>query len=169
MAKAMVKCLYCGETFDRNDPANEAVKIGSRRYAHKKCVDKQDQEKLKEDIDKDNFFLYCKELFKDDYNFLIIKKQSEKFVKDYQYTYSGMLKALKWFYEIQKGDQEKKYNNIGIIPYIYQNAYKYYYDLFLAQKKNEETDYKIEDKIITIESPRMWVSPPKLFDLGEDD
>ena len=36
MAKAIVKCPYCEQSFDRNDPSIEWEKVG-RRYAHKKC------------------------------------------------------------------------------------------------------------------------------------
>lgn len=57
MAKVMVKCLYCGEQFDRMSEPN--VKIG-RRYAHKACYEAQDQEVLKAEKDKSDFYNYIK-------------------------------------------------------------------------------------------------------------
>lgn len=168
MAKAMVKCLYCEQMFDRNDPANNAIKIG-RRYAHKQCSDEHDEQMTQDEKDEKALYEYCKDIFKEDYNYLKIKKQIESYIKNYQYSYSGMLKALKWFFEIKKESVEKANGGVGIIPYIYQDAYKYYYTLFLAQKKNKEKDnYNIKTKTVIIESPRMWIAPPKLFNLGED-
>ena len=59
---------------------------------------------------------------------------------------------------------------IGIIPYIYEDAKRYYYNLYLAQKRNEEVQgYTLEVKEIVIASPRMISAPPKLFDLGGED
>lgn len=170
MAKAMVKCLYCGQQFDRNDPANNAIKIG-RRYAHKQCSDERNAQMSQEERDQEALYNYCKELFKEDYNYLKIKKQIESYIKNYQYTYSGMLKALKWFFEVKKENIEKANGGIGIVPYIYQDAYKYYYSLYLAQQRNEQkhNDYNVKTKVIVIESPRMWIAPPKLFNLGDDE
>lgn len=166
MPKALVKCLYCGEQFDRLSEPN--VKIG-RRYAHQKCFDAQDSEELKAELDKHNFFDYIKELYGSDYNFIAISKQAENYIKQYNFTYSGMLKSLKWFYEVKGNSKEGSNGKIGIIPYIYEDAKKYYYNLYLAQQKNKNvTEYRLEVKEIVIASPRVFVAPPKLFDLGDE-
>lgn len=167
MAKAMVKCLYCGERFDRLSEPN--VKIG-RRYAHQKCYEAQDDKTLKEQQDKHEFFDYIKEIYGSDYNFVSISKQAESYIKQYNFTYSGMLKSLKWFYEVQKNDKESANGRIGIIPYIYEDAKKYYYNLYLAKEKNKGVNnYCIQVKEIVITSPRMFTAPPRLFDLGDED
>lgn len=167
MAKAMVKCLYCGEKFDRNSEPN--VKIG-RRYAHKKCYEAQSDETLKAEKDKHDFFEYIKEIYGSDYNFVSISKQAESYIKQYNFTYSGMLKSLKWFYEVKGNSKESSNGRIGIIPYIYEDAKRYYYNLYLAQQRNKDiTEYRLEVKEIMIASPRMFSTPPKLFDLGGDD
>lgn len=167
MAKAMVKCLYCGEKFDRLSEPN--VKIG-RRYAHKKCYEAQDSEALKEQRDKHEFFEYIKEIYGSDYNFVSISKQAESYIKQYNFTYSGMLKSLKWFYDVKQNSKESSNGRIGIIPYIYEDAKKYYYNLYLAQQRNKEVEgYTLEVKEIVIASPRMFTAPPKLFDLGGED
>ena len=57
MPKAMVKCLFCGQQFDRLSEPN--VKIG-RRYAHESCYNAQDEKNLKEQKDKHDFFEYIK-------------------------------------------------------------------------------------------------------------
>ena len=167
MPKAMVKCLYCGQQFDRLSEPN--IKIG-RRYAHKSCYESQDKEQLKQDRDKHDFFEYIKELYRDDYNYVSISKQAESYIKQYNFTYSGMLKSLKWFYEVKGNSKEGSNGRIGIIPYIYEEAKKYYYNLYLAQQRNKDIQgYRLEVKEIVIASPRMYIAPPKLFDLGDED
>lgn len=168
MAKAMVKCPYCGETFDRlSEPF---VKVGERRYAHKKCFEQQPDDIKHLQRDKDEFFAYIKKLYGPDYNFVAISKMAENYVKQYNFTYSGMLKSLKWFYEVERQSLEGSNDSIGIIPYIYEKAKKYYYNLYLAQERNKNVKgFHIEVKETVITSPRMFVPPPRLFDLGDED
>lgn len=167
MARAMVKCIYCGEQFDRLSEPN--VKIG-RRYAHQKCYENQDAETLKQQQDEHDFWEYIKEIYGSDYNYISIKKQVESYIKQYNFTYSGMLKSLKWFYEIKHNDKESSNGRVGIIPYIYEEAKKYYYELYLAQQKNKDViGYHLITKEIVIASPRVFIAPPKLFDLGDED
>jgi len=81
-----------------------------------------------------------------------------------------MLKSLKWFYEIKHADKESSNGRIGIIPYIYEDAKKYYYNLYLAQQRNKNIqNYRLEVKEIVIASPRVYIAPPKLFDLGDEE
>ena len=49
-------------------------------------------------------------------------------------------------------------------------AKKYYYNLYLAQQRNKDVQgYRLEVKEIVIASPRVFVAPPKLFDLGDEE
>lgn len=163
MAKVLVKCPYCEKQFDRNDKNIPYVKIG-RRYAHKECVEQHESSITQEERDLNSLYQYIKELLGVDYNFLKIKKQIEEYKKEYNYTYTGMLSSLKWFYEINHHSIEKANGGIGIIPYIYNDARKYYYNIYLAQQKNKDiSDYKVQTKEITIQSPRMYIAPPKLW------
>ena len=165
MAKAIVKCLYCGEQFDRNDPSNHFVKI-KRRYAHKNCAEEYENSLTQEQKDLKSLIEYIKELLKEDYNFMKVKKQIEDYHEKYDYSYSGMLRSLKWFYEVKNNSIDKANGGIGIIPFIYNDAYKYYYNIYLAQQKNKDIEnYHTKITEITIQSPRMYVRPPQLFNL----
>ena len=167
MPKAIVKCLYCGLQFDRLSEPN--IKIG-RRYAHKSCYESQDAEELKKQKDKHDFFEYIKTIYGSDYNYISISKQAENYIKQYNFTYRGMLKSLKWFYEVKNGNKESSNGRIGIIPYVYEDAKKYYYDLYLAQQRNKDiNNYTLITKEIVIASPRAYTPPPRLFDLGDDE
>ena len=168
----MVKCTVCGESFDRDKI--QAVKSGARRYAHYTCLPEGELVPLPNAVvDQDLVDLenYIKNLLGDDYNPARVKKQIKDYKNEYNYSYSGMLKALVWFYEIKGNSIEKANGGIGILPFVYQDAYNYYYSLYLAQLVNEEKDvnqYKTKVREIVIKSPSMAEKPIRLFDLGED-
>jgi hypothetical protein len=168
----MVKCTVCGESFDRDKI--QAVKSGARRYAHYTCLPEGELVPLPNAVvDQDLVDLenYIKNLLGDDYNPARVKKQIKDYKNEYNYSYSGMLKALVWFYEVKGNSIEKANGGIGILPFVYQDAYNYYYSLYLAQLVNEEKDvnqYKTKVREIEIRSPKPSPRYVKLFDLGED-
>lgn len=159
MAKHIVKCKICGQMFDTN--TIQAVKTGARRYAHATCdPDNKDFVPLviKEAQDPDYIKLmdYIKELFGNNANYAQIKRQLKIYINDNHYTYSGILKSLVYFYGIKGNSIEKANGALGIVPFIYQDAYNYYYDLFLAQSRNEQKDISEignKTKEITIAPP----------------
>ena len=166
MKTIKVKCLYCGEIFNRNDP-QITVKQINRRYAHWECWQKHLESMTQEERDIEAFYEYTKQLFGEDYNYLITKKLAERYVKENKYTYSGMLKTLKWYYEKEGNSIDKSNGTIGIIPYVYNQALRYYYTLYQAQLVNKEKDIKIfsapKERVVSIESPRVYVRPPQMW------
>ena len=170
MAKLMAKCYYCGSSFDRN--SEEFVAVNARRYAHKKCYDEIQSNKTQEEKDYEALENYIKLKF--DYNNIMpakISKQITNYKKEYNFTYSGMLKALIWWFDIQKHTLEGTNGGIGILPYIYNDAKTYYYGLYMAQLVNQNKDlehYKTKVEIIEIAPPRAYIPPPKLFSIEEE-
>ena len=162
----VVKCLYCGESFDRDKEPCE--KIG-RRYAHIKCIQTQDDAILQEEKDKNQFYEVVKEIYGKDYNFMMINKQATSYIKEFGYTWSGMTKCLNWFYKINHGSLEEGHGGVGIIPYIYNDVYKYYYDIYQSQEKNKGKEMRAQVINFNIQSPRVWHRPPHLLDLEEED
>ena len=164
MAKHIVKCAICNETFDANTVPY--IKVNSRRYAHKSCSDAKKQQVSQEEKDKTALLDYIKQLLKLEYVTARIQKQIKQYVDEYHYTYSGMRKALIYFYEIKGNDIEKANGGIGIIPYVYDAAYRYYYDLWLAQERNrgkEISEYKPDVIIINIPRPKKKIKKRRLF------
>ena len=148
-----VKCYYCQQFFDRDK--EPTVQVMSRRYAHKLCAEKAKTHVEEVLDDKGQLEQYIMKLFGDDYVTPRIRKQINEYVDTYNFTYSGILKALKYFYEIKGNNTEKSNNGIGIVPYIYKDAFNYYYQIWLAQQKNQ--DFKIEEyhpEEIVIKIPR---------------
>ena len=83
-----------------------------------------------------------------------------------------MLKTLKYFFEIKGNSIEKANGGIGIIPYVYEEAYKYYQNLSLAQQRNEKKDLnKYKPKIFTviIQPPKRKEKKRKLFTFLDEE
>ena len=224
MAKAIVKCLYCGEQFDRN--SEKYVKPSSTRYVHLECylkkrekdksllgleivnpkgdkvcqycgkdltdedeiqeiedgkyihsecaemlaaeytkllTEKEEKKKLEEEkkarkkvekkkqkinakpqdqIDLENYIM---KLFKWDYVHARVQRQIKHYIEDLNYSYSGIRKALIYFYEVRQNSLDKANGGIGIVEYIYEESYEYFYALWEAQQQN--VNIKLEEYI----------------------
>ena len=171
--KAMVKCLYCGQLFDRN--SESCAKPKGNRYAHQKCYETHMASMSQEERDYEALVEYIKQLLGKDLNPRVWKQLKEyREMRDSEgnpmYTYSGMLKTLIWWYELKHNDIEKANGGIGIIPYVYQDALKYYYALYLAAVANEDKDvehFQVKVREFSIEPPVRIVKPPRLFNLDD--
>lgn len=164
----IVKCAICGQEFNRDKI--QAVKHSARRYSHFTC--EPDGEKVgMPEVDKDLFDLqeYINILFNGKQNQAKINKSLKKFIDENGYSYSGILKTLKYFYEVKGNSIEKANGGISIVPYVYQDAYNYYYSLFMAQQGTLNKELVIKEKEITIRPPHMLGTKHKLMKLGEED
>lgn len=109
------------------------MRYGTRRYAHIDCARTQEENKSKIEKDKEALETYIRQLFNMSTINSKIQRQIKSYMKEYSYTYSGIHKTLKYFYEVKGGSVEKANGGIGIVPYIYDDAYRYYYNLWEAQ------------------------------------
>lgn len=165
-----VKCKYCGVVFDRDKLP--FVQISERRYAHKECAAAAENTKKQEDIDKEELEKYIMQLLNEEFISPKVRKQIKSYIEQYNYTYSGMKKALVYFYEVKGNDISKANGGIGIIPYCYKDAYNYYYSLWLAKQKNEDKEIKLFVPIvreIVIEPPQLKPKRRKAFCFFEED
>lgn len=165
-----VTCIYCKNRFNRDK--EPTTQISARRYAHKKCAEEHEQNKTQEEKDIEALEQYIMQLFNEPYINARIRKQLKEYREEYQYTYSGMLKTLIYWYEIKGNSTEKANGGIGIIPYIYKDALKYYYNLYLIKLENANKDivkYKPKEKIIEIFPPKPREKKIKLFFESEED
>lgn len=170
----VVICTKCGKKFDRD--SIQAVRTGARRYAHAACdPDNTDLVPLvvKEANDPDYIKLmdFIKELFGDTANYAQIKRQLKIYINDNHYSFSGILKSLIYFYRIKGNSIEKANGALGIVPFVYQDAYNYYYSLFLAQSQNENKDIKeITTKVkeVVIPPPKV-ILPKRFFNLDDEE
>lgn len=134
----IVTCIYCKQKFNRVKEPCEIINTG--KYAHKKCFELEQKREL---TDEEKLNKYIRKIFNIDYVPPHILKQEKEFIEKYNFSYSGMLKALIYGCEIKKTVKiDLARPTIGIIPYIYQDAYNYYYSLWLAEQINAEKDIK---------------------------
>lgn len=115
---------------------------------------------------------YIKKLFNIEYIDLRIKAQIKQYINDYNFSYSGIKKALIYFYEIKGNSIEKSRGGIGIVPYIYKDAYNYYFALWQAQQKNEDkvvTEYVPTVKEIVIPRPQRKERKRDLFSFLDEE
>ncbi len=159
MAKHIVKCPYCQKNFDSSLEPFVQIQNG-HRYAHKACYDKAQRDL--EQTEKDEIALreYIKALFKCDRIPEKIEHQLKVFIKEKGYTYSGILKTLKYVFEVKKNPIEKANGGIGIVAFCYPQAREYWYNLWVARERNKQlveqiksSEAKMEIKEIHIRSP----------------
>ena len=167
MAKHLAKCLYCGEQFDVN--SEPFFKPRSNRYAHLSCYEKHQANMTQEQKDEELLYQYIKEIYGKDYNYMMIRKQIETYQKQ-GYTFNGIRLSLKFFYEVKNNSTKDSNGGIGIVPYVYEEAKKYYYQLYLAQQDNQKvTNYKAAIKQVVIKPPEVRRRPPHFFNLEGDN
>lgn len=162
-------CTVCNQRFDRDKV--QAVKSGARRYAHQTCLPSGEIVPLPQvDEELTKLINYIQQLLGKDYNAARVKKQIKDFQEEYGYSYSGMLKSLIYFYEVKGNSKDKANGGIGIVPFIYNDAYNYYLNLFLANQQNINKDVKSftsKVKEITIKVPTVDL-PKKLFNFDDE-
>lgn len=164
-----VKCLYCEKVFDRDKIP--FIQIG-RRYAHQECALSAEEKKTQEERDKQDLDNYIIQLLKIDYIDARIRKQIKTYVEEYNYTYSGIKKALIYFYEIKGNNIEKANGGIGIVPYVYKNAFDYYYALWQAQQQNQGkkiNEYQPKIIEVVIPRPQRKIKQRKLFTFLDEE
>ena len=84
----------------------------------------EDEKKLQENKDREELYDYIMKLFNISFVDPKIQKQIKKYIEENNYTYSGIKKALVYFFDIKGNSVEKANSGIGIVPYVYTQAYK---------------------------------------------
>ena len=122
---SMVKCPKCGQSFDKEKV--ECLHFGTRYY-HLSCCSE-------EFIYTEKIFEYTKGLW-GAVSKVKIAKQIETFKKEYSYTVKQIYDDLFYFFEIKKGNTTSYQNTIGIVPFIHNEAQRYY--LMIKMKENHK-------------------------------
>ena len=148
------------------------IEISARRYGHATCY--PDNKNFVEcpnlesnDLIQLNEYIYS--LFGENTNWALVKQQIKKY-QEQGYSLTGIKKALVYFYDVKHNSKEKANNAIGIVPFIYQDAFNYYYSLWQAQSINQTKHISALPKVkeVTIKLPAVE-RPMKLFFSGDDE
>lgn len=170
-----VKCVICNEQFDRDK--YKAVLVKGRRYAHASCVGELSEEEYRQEQSYKELEDYLKQLFQLDKMSGTLSLQIKKLMQDHpDYTYSGIKSTLYYFYEIKKNDINKnreKYGlSIQIVPWIYEDAKKYFYEQWTLSQKNSEKnieEYIPKVRNITIKQPKRTPRKRKRFSFLDEE
>lgn len=108
--KPPVICLYCNQSFQRED---EEFEQEGRRYIHKRC---NEQVKKLQDFLSNKLGEY--------YSPTKVKNQINKITKD-GYSLDDLCNTIYWWYGTQKSDPSKSNGGIGIFSYVYPDYIKY--------------------------------------------
>ena len=135
-----VKCHMCGEQV----LVSERVADEQGFWYHPNCLD--EQEKRKELLN------YICMLFGLKSPGPVVFSQLKRYTQGLGYTYDGILKTLKYFYEVKNGDKEKANEGIGIVGFIYDEAQNYWN--FIKTKQNQI----IKEIEPTLNPPKIKIS-----------
>lgn len=169
MSAHYVICPICKKRFNRD--RTECVEMG-RRYAHLACAQTAEEKFTQEEKDKKALEEYIMQLFRTDFVNPAIQKQIKEYVEKNNFSYSGIRKALVYFYEVKHGDKTKAKGRISIVPYVYQDAFNYYYALWEAQQKNQDIQTKsLQRNVreIVIPPPKRQIKLKRIFSFLDND
>lgn len=143
----IVMCRICKEKFD--SLTNEYVMPSKNYYYHKKCWEDFGKKatNIEAEVDDQLWIDSAWRLLHKDLrltlDFFKFKGQWDSFLKK-KMTSKGIYFALRYFYNVKKGDGDRAEGGIGIVPYIYDESCKYW-----IERNKVETDLikKIEDQV----------------------
>ena len=165
----IVKCPICEKDFDRDKVPNHQM---GRRYAHIECWARKEAMKTQDERDRESLEEYIMDLFGLNVISPKIKRQIDSYHNEYNYTYTGIKKALIYQFEVKKGDIKQANGGIGIVPYVYDQARNYYYQIWLAQQKNADkviNDYIPKVVKIVIDDPVRQPKRKNLFSFLDEE
>lgn len=96
----------------------------------------------------------------------VIYAQRKKFIEKYGYTDDGMIKALRYAYEVKKMKISKAEERIGIIPIVYDDAQQFFDIQEDKQNKIAKGFAKVIDKEKTIVISTEKERPLDLYDMN---
>ena len=145
----VVICPYCKIKFDTDK--EPFVKPNSQRYAHVLCHENFLAKQNEEDKSKENLIKYIRNLFGIQVIPPKVWKQLKTYTEQYHYTYVGILNALIYAFEVKHNDISKACGGIGIVPYCYLDAQKYFESIEQSNTRNEQKMRETDSGVQIIE------------------
>lgn len=118
-----MKCRVCKQEIKKED---DWIMPSQNYYYHSECYEKWKTSSPKNDDEYVSLIYdFISHTLKKKYNYFTCEAQRKKFVSQGM-TNKGIFFALKYFYEIKKGDWEKGHGSIGIVAYVYEESKNYW-------------------------------------------
>lgn len=164
-------CHYCKKQIDKSKEQYKELSKG--KFAHLSCWD-ANKDKL---TDKEKLENYICDLYGIKKLNAKMNRQIKNYIDNQGYTYSGIHKALVYYYEIKnnKFDITKTGGGVGIVEYVYQQAYNYYYSIWEAHQNQEKflkqdiQQFIPKEIKIVIPKPKRQPLKKKLFSFLDRD
>lgn len=134
----VVKCRLCKEQFDTDKiPRESWTLVGQRSYYHSSCYNEWVKVKqtitsnvTDEEFWRESLVDYLYRDIKMTINFSKLDSQWRSFIKpERKMTPKGIYFAVRYYYDVLKGDVSKAQGGIGIVPNIYSDSAQYWVDL----------------------------------------
>lgn len=129
-----VKCPVCGFYNHK-----EETIYHQKRYYCKACY----ENKTKEANNYKSLIEYICNLYEINAPTGFMLTQIKNFKDEYNYTYKGMELTLDYFYNVKTNNCPDVDKGLGIIPYVYEEAKKFFCETRDIKKNTENTD--VED------------------------
>lgn len=126
---SLVTCRICKEKFDKDKTQKDEywVMPSKNWYYHKKCYEDWRNTSIQSETDWVGLIYdFFSHDLKVSYDYHMCEAQRKKFVTQNKFTNKGIYFALKYFYEIKKGDWDKSHGGMGIVPFIYKESAQYW-------------------------------------------
>lgn len=134
-----VMCRLCKQRF--NTEIEETILVGQKAYYHKRCYEEwlagkdNVRSNMGEDFWYESLIDYLYRDVKMEIDFQKIKSQWKNFTKpERKMTPKGIVFAVKYYYEIMKGDPKKAQGGIGIVLNIYSKSAEYWRNLEMQKE-----------------------------------
>ena len=134
----IVKCRLCKEQFDTDKiPREDWTLVGQRSYYHSSCYNEWVKAKqtvtsnvTDEEFWRESLVDYLYRDIKMTINFTKLDSQWRNFIKpEKKMTPKGIYFAVRYYYDVLKGDATKAQGGIGIVPNIYKDWHIFYQEL----------------------------------------
>lgn len=157
MAKS-VKCSECGEQVEK-----QLGQMYKNKYYHAECL----ENKLDRMESWDKLFQLINEIYTIEKPTAMMFKQIKDYKsKPYNFTDEGMFLTLTYYYKIL-GNVVKDDTGLGIIPYYYDRAKRYYIDIYEIEDMVDE--YKSNEKYnVIITNDKRKKLAKKSIDINVD-
>lgn len=162
----IIQCRICRTKFDTEK--EPFVLVGQKSYYHKDCYDQWVKTRNlagtsngDADFWKESVIDFLYRDVKMSIDFVKLEAQWNSFIKpERKMTPKGIYFALRYHFEVQKGDKEKAQGGIGIVPSIYNTAAEYWVNL--ENKKAGTIDAIVEQIKSRQERPVQYFTPQKV-------
>ena len=127
-----VHCRVCKQAIDRQNETGW-IMPATKQYYHEKCyadwVEKKDDLHAKASDNEwfEALKYYLSHVIKAPVDYKKVTSQWRNFLKQNK-TAKGIYFAIRYFYDVQKGDKDKSCGGIGIVSSIYDDSRAYWYD-----------------------------------------